>query len=375
MKNTYLFILLIMLTQSIAAVSQKEPLRLGIAGITHSHVHWLLGRKDTVGIKIVGIAEPNRDLAQRYAKQYNLPPEIFFTSLDEMIKATRPKAVAAFGSIFEHLQVVETAAPKGIHVMVEKPLAVNMDHARKMETLAKKHSIHLFTNYETTWYPTVHETKTLLQKGEVGEIRKMIVRDGHKGPKNIGVNAEFLEWLTDPVQNGGGALVDFGCYGANIATWMAEGKRPLGVTAVTGQFQPQNNPKVDDDATIILAYDSMNVIIQASWNWPWGRKDMEVYGTDGAIYADNRTQLRTRKATAKNEFSESSFTLAERSPIYNDPFAQFAAIIRNEISLPAFDLSSLENNMLVVEILEAARLSAKKGITVNLEKGEQNTGK
>lgn len=361
-------IILFMLTQSISAISQKEPLRLGIAGITHSHVHWLLGHKDTVGIKIVGIAEPNRELAERYVKQYNLPQEIIFSTLDEMIKVTQPEAVAAFGTIYDHLKVVQTAAPKGIHVMVEKPLAVSLEHARKMEALAKKHKIILFTNYETTWYPTVHETKTLLQKGEVGEIRKMIVRDGHKGPKNIGVNPEFLEWLTDPVQNGGGALTDFGCYGANIATWILDGKRPNSVTAVVGQFQPQNNPKVDDDATIILAYDSLNVTIQASWNWPWGRKDMEVYGTDGAIYADNRTQLRIRKATAKNEFSQSAFTLAESSPIYNDPFAQFAAIIRNEISLPAFDLSSLENNMLVVEILDAASRSAKTGKTRFLKK-------
>jgi len=368
MKHRHLILVLFMLAQSLIAISQKEPLRLGIAGVTHTHVHWLLGRKDTIGIKIVGIAEPNRDLAERYAKQYGISFEIIFPSLDEMIKATKPEAVAAFGSIYEHLKVVETAAPKGIHVMVEKPLAVSMDHARKMEALAKKHKIQLFTNYETTWYPTVHETKTMLQKGEVGEIRKMIVRDGHKGPKNIGVNAEFLAWLTDPVQNGGGALIDFGCYGANIATWMLDGKKPLSVTAITQQFQPQNNPKVDDEATIVLTYDTTNVIIQASWNWPWGRKDMEVYGTDGAIYADNRTQLSVRTATAKNEFSEKTYTLPERSPLFNDPFEQFAAIIRKEISLPNFDLSSLENNMLVVEILDAARESAKSGKTILLAK-------
>ncbi len=368
MLHRHLLIFLFMLMQSITALSQMEPLRLGIAGLTHSHVHWLLGRKDTVGIKIVGIAEPNRDLAERYAKQYKIPLKIIFSSLDEMIKATNPAAVAAFGSIFGHLEVVEKAAPKGIHVMVEKPLAVSLEHAGKMVALAKKHQIHLFTNYETTWYPTVHETKTLLQKGEVGEIRKMIVRDGHKGPKNIGVNPEFLEWLTDPVQNGGGALVDFGCYGANIATWMLDGKRPNSVTAITQQFQSQNNPNVDDDATIMLKYDSANVIIQASWNWPWGRKDMEVYGTDGAIYADNRTQLRIRNATAKNEFSEKTFTLPEKSPIFNDPFTQFAALIRNEISLPPFDLSSLENNLLVVEILAAAGESAKTGKTIYLKK-------
>jgi predicted dehydrogenase len=367
MFRTFIFAFIIMTAVSISASSQSTPLRLGIAGVTHSHVHWLLGRRNRDDVKIVGIAEPNRELAERYAKQYNIPLDIIFSSLEEMIKATKPEAVAAFGSIYEHLHVVETAAPAGIHVIVEKPLAVNMEHVKKMEALAKKHHIQLLTNYETTWYPTVHESKLRLQNGEVGAIKKMVVRDGHKGPKNIGVNPEFLEWLTDPVQNGGGALVDFGCYGANIATWMLDGKRPLSVTAVTQQLQPENNPKVDDDATILVTYDTIGVIIQASWNWPIGRKDMEIYGLTGVIYADNKSQLRIRTATAKNDFSENSVTLPERTAPYDDPFAMLAAVIRKQITLPAYDLSSLENNMLVVEILEAAKESAKTGKTVTLK--------
>jgi predicted dehydrogenase len=358
--------LIIITVFSIPATSQSKPLRIGIAGLTHTHVHWLLGRGNRDDIKIVGISEPNRALAERYAKQYNLPSDLFFSSLEGMIKATKPESVAAFGSIFEHLHVVETAAPAGIHVMVEKPLAVSMLHARKMEALAKKYNIQLLTNYETTWYPTVHESKQRLQNGEVGAIRKMIVRDGHKGPKKIGVNSEFLEWLTDPVQNGGGALVDFGCYGANIATWMLDGKRPLSVTAVTQQLQPENNPKVDDDATILVTYDTVGVIIQASWNWPIGRKDMEIYGLTGALYADNKNQLRLRTSTGYDDFTEKSFSLPNRPPPYDDPFALFAAVIRKQIWLTPYDLSSLENNMLVVEILEAAKESAKTGKTVKM---------
>ncbi len=362
-----LFSFIILTAVSIPASSQHAPLRIGIAGLTHTHVHWLLGRGNRNDVKIVGIAEPNRALAERYAKQYNLPPDIFFSSLEEMINATKPEAVAAFGSIYEHLNVVEIAAPKGIHVMVEKPLAVNIKHAKKMEALAKKYNIQLLTNYETTWYPTVHESKERLKNGEVGAIRKMIVRDGHKGPKKIGVNAEFLEWLTDPVQNGGGALVDFGCYGANIATWMLDGKRPLSVTAVTQQLQPENNPKVDDDATILVTYDTIGVVIQASWNWPVGRKDMEIYGLTGALYADNKNQLRIRTATGYDAFTENIFTLPDRTTPYDDPFALFAAVINKQIILTPFNLSSLENNMLVVEILEAAKKSAKTGKTVKLK--------
>src|SRR5690606_23084658 len=136
------------------------------------------------------------------------------------------EAIVAFGTIYEHLEVVKVAAPKGIHVMVEKPLAVSMEHAAIMDSLARKHNIHLLTNYETSWYPSNHKANELLKQGRVGDLRKVVIRDGHRGPKKIGVNSEFLDWLVDPVQNGGGALTDFGCYGANLMTWMLQGKKP-----------------------------------------------------------------------------------------------------------------------------------------------------
>ena len=338
--------------------AQSGPLRLGIAGLSHSHVHGLLGRKNTGDIQIVGIYESDTALAHRYARQYNLPDNIFYSSLNEMIANAKPEAVAAFGSIYDHLQVVQAAAPQGIHVMVEKPLAVNMKHARAMETLAKKHNIHLLTNYETTWYPSNHKAFELMQQGAVGPLRKLVVRDGHKGPKKIGVNPEFLQWLTDPVLNGGGALTDFGCYGANLATWLLQGQRPASVTCVTKQLQPQNNPRVDDEANILLTYDSAVALLQPSWNWPMGRKDMEVYGLTGAIYADNGNSLRLRTAQGYSDYKEQTFELANRQPPYDDPFALLAAVVRGQVILPRWDLSSLENNLLVVEILDAARKSA-----------------
>ena len=156
----------------------------------------------------------------------------------------------------------------------------------RMEQLAKKHKIHLLTNYETSWYPTTEKTYRLVNDSSyVGAIRKVVIHDGHQGPKEIGVSKEFLDWLTDPVQNGGGALIDFGCYGANLMTYLMKGQEPLSVTAVTQQFKPSIYPKVDDEATIILAYPTAQCIIQASWNWPFGRKDMEVYGESGYISA------------------------------------------------------------------------------------------
>jgi len=368
MAPKFLFTFTLLFLASFAALAQKTPLKIGVVGLTHSHVHGILGRADRGDIKVVGIAEPNRDLAERYTKQHGFSMSIVYNTMEEMIAATHPEAVCAFGSIYEHLKVVETCAPLGIHVMVEKPLAVSLEHAKKMEALAKKHHIQLLTNYETTWYPSNHKAYDLLKSGTVGDLRKVVIHDGHRGPKKIGVNKEFLDWLIDPIQNGGGAIMDFGCYGANLITWLQNGKKPNSVTAITQQQQKENNPKVDDDATIILTYDNSNAIIQPSWDWPIGRKDMEIYGLTGALFADNRTKLRVRIAEGYDGFKEESFNLEERKTPLDDPFALFAGVIKNEITLAPFDLSSLENNMIVMEILEAARKSAKTKKTVVIGK-------
>lgn len=340
------------------AQKTKASLRVGVVGLTHTHVHWILGRPEQDDIKIVGIVEPNRELAQRYADQHGYSMSLVYNTMEEMINATQPEAVTAFGTIYDHLQVVQTCAPLGIHVMVEKPLAVSLDHAQQMKALADQHNIHLLTNYETTWYATNHKAYELLQQDSIGELRKVVIHDGHPGPIEIGCNIEFVEWLIDPHYNGAGALTDFGCYGANLLTWLADGQRPLSVFAITQQIKPELYPKVDDEATIVVEYPKMQGIIQASWNWPINRKDMEVYGKTGYVISDNRNQLRYRFREADEE---QTLELEERSAPHNDPFALLAAVVREEIQLPPYDLSSLENNMIVMEILEAAKQSAASG--------------
>jgi predicted dehydrogenase len=341
----------------------SAPLRLGIVGLSHDHVHWLLGREKRGDIEIVGIVEPDRARARRLLDQYGFSMDLVYDTMREMVEKTRPAAVAAFGSTRAHRDVVEFAAPRGIHVMVEKPLAASLADARRMKALADQHRIKLMVNYETTWYPTLYAAAEVLRADQIGDVRKVVVRDGHKGPTRIGVSPEFLAWLTDPVQNGGGALTDFGCYGANLMTFIMRGARPVSVTAVTQQLQPSQYPKVDDDATIIVTYPSAQAVIQASWNWPVGRKDMEIYGVNGYVMTDNRTQLRVRASEA---VPEQARDVPERAAPLNDPFAYFSEWIAGRITPAAFDPSTLENNMLVMEILDAASRSAKTGGTIRL---------
>jgi predicted dehydrogenase len=364
------FIVVLSLTHFLPAHAQtnasQPPLRLALIGLTHTHVHWAFNSAQRGEMEIVGIVEPNQALALRYAEQYHYDTKKIYATSTELLRATKPEAVACFGTIAEHIKAVETYAPLGVHIMVEKPLAINNREARRMQQLAQKHGVHLMVNYETTWYPTIQKAQQMIGSDSLGDLVHLVIHDGHKGPKKIGINREFLDWLTDPKQNGGGAITDFGCYGANIATWFMRGQRPTTVTAITQQLQAENNPLVDDEATILLTYDNCKVTIMPSWNWPIGRKDMEVYCRKGAIYQDNKNNMRVRIATGYDSFTESKQTFPDFSTPYHDPFAYFAAIIRKKVTWQPFELSSLENNMIAQEILDAARKSVRTGKTVRL---------
>jgi predicted dehydrogenase len=344
----------------------QVPLRVGVVGLTHDHVHQILREATGPTIRIVGIVEPNQALAQRHFQRYGLPDSLLFSSLDELLRRARPEAVCAYGSIAEHRAVVEACAPRGVHVMVEKPLAFRLDDARAMEKLATRHRIHLLTNYETTWYASHAAAYRLLHEEKaLGAVRKVVVHDGHRGPQEIGCSPEFLGWLTTPEGNGGGALIDFGCYGANLMSWLMQGQRPLAVTAVTQQSKPDVYPRVDDEATILLTYPHAQAVVQASWNWPFDRKDIEIYGQTGYAFADKQPELRIRRADqpgAERRVPAPPLPAAER-----EPFGYLAAVVRGQLKPAGTDLSSLPLNVLVVEILDAARQSARTGQTVRLK--------
>lgn len=358
------FLMLALMTLSSFSFAQSKPLRVAVVGLTHAHVHWILGRDNSKGdIELVGIAEPNRSLAERFSKQHGYKMDMVYATMEEMIAKTKPEAVLAFNSIYEHLKVVEYCAPLGIHVMVEKPLAVSADHVNKMLALAKKHNIHLLTNYETTWYGSNEKAFQLVnQEKRIGDIRKIAFHTGHAGPIEIGCNKEFLDWLTDPVQNGAGALTDFGCYGANLATWFMNGETPETVSAVTQQIKPEKYPKVDDEATIVLTYKKSQVIIQASWNWPYSRKDMEIYSQHGFVFCNNRTNMQFKESEKKEPQPLTAENLPENR---SDPFAYLAQVVRGSITMKQYDLSSPANNEIVVKILEAAKVAARTGKTVH----------
>jgi len=348
--------------QANPAMKEEAPLRVALAGLVHGHASGFFDQfQHRSDLQIVGIAEADRQLAGKFAKSYGLAPGLFYSDLEEMLNATHPQAVLVYTNTYDHRRVVEICARDGVHVMMEKPLAVSLEDARAIEKAAREGKIQVLVNYETTWYRSNQAAYDLVHDKAIGEIRKIVVHDGHNGPKEIGVEPEFLAWLTDPKLNGAGALFDFGCYGADLATWLMDGSRPDAVTAVTQHIRPDIYPRVDDEATIILTYPNAQAIVQASWNWPFSRKDMEVYGQRGYAITVGRDAMRVR-LPGKEEISADAKPLEKTKA---DSVSYLRAVLLG--GLRPEGQSSLGTNVIVTEILDAARRSAATGKTVSLE--------
>jgi glucose-fructose oxidoreductase len=369
--HRFLMMMMLLVLVSTKAASADAPMKVGIVGLVHGHVGAFLkggllvpagGILNRTDVQLVGIVEEDQALFDSYAQRYHLSPDLHFRSVQEMVSRAHPQAALVFTATVDHRRVVEECAALGVHVLMEKPLTTSYKDALAIRDAAERGKIRVLVDYETSWYGSNNEAFELLKQGALGPILKTVVRDGHEGPKLIGVEPEFLAWLTDPEKNGAGALYDFGCYGADLMTTLMNGEAPLSVTAVTKQIQPNLYPKVDDEADIILNYKNAVSIVQASWNWPFGVKQMDLYGRTGYAKALGPEKVEVRKLKETE-----GQVLNGRKPAapYDDPLHYLAAVVNGGLD-EGTSLSSLKTNIIVAEIMDAARQSAKTGKAISL---------
>ncbi len=361
---------LIVLGSALTATAQA-PMKVGVVGLTHGHIDGFLNKSalspaggilKRPDIQLVGIVEPNQRLWDAYAAKYHFAPSMHFRSIAEMSAATHLQSVLVFTAPSEHRRIVEESAALGVHVLMEKPLAFTYADALAIERAAQKGHIHVLVDFETAWYTSNTEAHDLLKSGDLGPIVKAVIRDGHEGPVKIHVSPDFLALLTDPAQDGDGALTDFGCYGPNLMTWLMDGEAPISVTAVTKRLQPDLYPRVSDEADIILNYRNAVAIVEGSWNWPFAQKQMDLYGQTGYAKAIDPTKIEFRRQ------HDAAGSVTEGHPLeppYDDPLHYMEAVLSGQIE-ERNDMSSLKNNILVAEILDAARQSAQTGKTIAL---------
>lgn len=361
----------LLLLACLCSPCSAAPLQVGIVGLVHGHVAAFLGGGQMTpaggilarpDVRLVGIVEPDQKLFDAYARRYHLSPSLRFNSIAEMVRSAHPQAALVFTATSDHRRVVQECAALGLNVMMEKPLAFSYADALAMQQAAQKAHIHVLVDFETSWYASNAEAVRMLQTGAIGSLVKAVIRDGHQGPKEIGVQPEFLQWLTDPAKNGDGALTDFGCYGPDLVTAMLGGELPVSVTAVTKRIKPDVYPNVDDEADIILNYRSSVAIVQASWVWPFSIKQMDLYGRTGYAKALDPAHLKVRLQKDAVGAVKSGQPLA--AP-YDDPLHYLEAVLDGSVQ-EGDSMSSLKTNVTVTEILDAARQSAQTGKTIPL---------
>ena len=345
------------------ATADDAPVRVAIVGLVHGHVKGFLSAlPKNSSAALVAVVEPQTELAKAYAAEYKVDANLFYTDLEKMLVDVHPDAVLVYTTIKDHRRVIEVAARHGVSSMVEKPLATTLEDAIAIRAAAREHHVTVLVNYETTWYASNREVFAQVKAGRFGEIRRVVVHDGHEGPEEIHVEPEFLSWLTDPRTNGAGALFDFGCYGADLMTVLMHGNAPDSVVAVTRTFKPEEYPKVDDDATVVLQYAKAQAVLMPSWNWPFSRKDMEVYGVDGYGITAGPNLVRMRY---HGEEGETEMRARQVPKDESNSLDYLAAVLRGRVK-PHGDLSSLETNMVVMQILDAALRSAQNGRAVTV---------
>jgi predicted dehydrogenase len=338
-----------------------QEYKMAVIGLVHSHV-WghLPASAKSHDVKLVGIAETIPDLVAE-AKKVAGDDVPIYSDYKKMLDEKKPDLVWSFVPNNQHLEIVQACAPRGIHVIFEKPLAATYKEALQVQKLAQQNHIKVMTNYQMAWWPANYAAKAQADAGSVGKVWRLHGVVGHGGPGSTGTrNKYFFEWLTDPVKNGAGALMDFGCYNALWSLWYMG--RPDSVYAETNQLRPETFPKVEDNSSMTLKYKNGVGIFEGSWDLPRSFQDLEVFGREGSISMQNG-KVELRKGNRRGSDAQ-NVAIEPLSPERSEPVAYMVNLLRNKKEVEG--LTALDINVGVVEIIEAAKESVKTGRAVPL---------
>lgn len=331
---------------------------IAIVGLRHSHVWSHIGKMvKGQPATLVGVAETNDELIAEAAKE-GVASTLIFRDYRKMLDEKKPDIVWAFVPNDEHRAVVEECARRKIHVMLEKPLAATYEDALAIQRAVKQSGIYILTNYQMAWWPAQYTAKKLVESGAIGTLWRLHGIVGHGGPGSDGARGKyFFEWLTDPVKNGGGALMDFGCYNALWSLWYLG--PPTTVYAHTNQLRPERFPKVEDNSDMVLSYKNGVGLFEGSWDLPRSFQQVEIFGRTGSVLMRNGV-VELRKGNAPAE----QVAIEPLPPERAEPIAYMVHCIEKRQEPDG--LVGLELNLGVNEIIEAAKQSVRSTQAIKL---------
>ena len=353
---------------SLAALpALAQPYKVAVIGLIHSHEGSYLPRMTrSEQIKLVGIAETIPELVQQAKERQGAKDIPFFEDYRKMLDETKPDFVWAFVENNRHLEILKECAPRHIHVIYEKPLASTYKDALAMADLARKYNVKVMCNYQMAWWPANQIARDEVEKGAVGKPWRLHGIVGHGGPGSTGPGKYFFDWLTDPVKNGAGALMDFGCYNALWSLWYMG--RPESVYADAIHLRPETFPKVEDSATMVFKYKNGISVFEGSWDLPRSFQDLEIFGStagpDGSLTRGS-VYMTQQKVEVRGGRETRDLPLSPLAPERADPISFMVDAIRN--NKPVEGITALDINVGVVEIIEAAKESIRTGRAVKLK--------
>ena len=332
--------------------------KIAVIGLVHSHA-WGHLPKMVKGdpARLVGVAEKNLELIAE-AKKLGVADNLIFDDYNKMLDEVKPDIVWAFVENNRHLEIAKACAPRKIHLMFEKPLASTYKEAVEIRDLANKNGIQVLLNYQMAWWASNYTAKAIADSGDLGNVYRVRGVVGHGGPGSEGPrNQFFFDWLTDPVKNGAGALMDFGCYNALWSLWYFG--RPETVYATAQHLRPERFPKVEDNATLVLNYKKFSGVFEGSWDLPRSMQDLEIFGSKASAYMTNgKVEVRQGRDAA------TSAAVAPLKPEDAEPIAHMINAIKT--GKPLGGMVGLDINVQVIEIIDAAKESIKTGRAVKL---------
>jgi predicted dehydrogenase len=300
-------------------MNPTETLRIGVAGLHHDHVWSVLhGAFQHPGIQLVAAADPYPALRERFEREFQLPAH---ASYDEILGNPSLQAVLIFTDNRAKADMACAAAARGLHIMVEKPLAADGADAQRMVEAARTGGVRLMVNWPYAWWPALQHGIHLAAQGELGRIWHVRYRGSHQGPESSGCSPYFQEWLFDPHRNGGGVLVDYCCYGANLASVLL--KNPKSVTGFTATLTKPFFP-LEDNATLIVRYAEAMATLEGSWSQvgKFTTYTTIIHGINGSFLIEPYREGRLLHATA--EFPEGNpLTVPGLAPELAEPAAHF----------------------------------------------------
>lgn len=346
-------------------MNQSGKVRVGIVGsqfISSIHVDALQRCADA---ELFAVASPTANNAANFAAKHGIPHH--FNDYRKMFALPEIDMVVLGLPNHLHYQATLDAAGAGKHIVLEKPMCLNLAEADQMIAACKKANVKLMYAEELCFAPKYVRLKQLLDSGALGDPVLLKQLEKHDGP-----HAPHF-WDVD--RSGGGVTMDMGCHAFEFFRWMLGRPAVKSVYAQMGTHVHSSKTKGDDNAIIILEFANGTVAMaEESWTKLGGMDDRaEVHGSKGVAFADllHGNSIETYSTVGYDYAVEKagstvgwSFTIYEE--IWNYGFvhemAHFVDCVKNDKQ----PLVTGEDARAVLEIIFAAYASAGSGRKISL---------